>query len=44
MNAGCCKIMLHPEWKSAVFPASMFTTAPSEVVLRLVENRRKLME
>ena len=31
-NAGCCKILLHPSWGSAVYPASIFTTAPSEVV------------
>ena len=29
-NAGCCKILLHPTWGSAVYPATLFTTAPFE--------------
>lgn len=28
MNADCCKILLHPQWGSAVYPATIFTTAP----------------
>jgi Methylmalonic aciduria and homocystinuria type D protein len=28
MNAGCCKILLHPVWGSSVYPATIFTTAP----------------
>mmetsp|Transcript_71081 Transcript_71081/g.139622 ORF Transcript_71081/g.139622 Transcript_71081/m.139622 type:complete len:200 (+) Transcript_71081:17-616(+) len=32
-NAGCCKIILHPQWGSAVYPASIFTTAPVDAVL-----------
>lgn len=32
LNAGFCKILLHPKWGSAVYPASMFTTAPAHVV------------
>lgn len=28
MNAGCCKVLLHPVWGSAVYPATIFTTAP----------------
>ena len=36
MNASCCKILLHPKYGSAVYPASMFTTAPKDVVLRLI--------
>ena len=28
MNAGCCKVLLHPAWGSAVYPATVFTTAP----------------
>eukprot|EP00199_Chlamydomonas_sp_CCMP681_P003017 CAMPEP_0119107446 /NCGR_PEP_ID=MMETSP1180-20130426/10186_1 /TAXON_ID=3052 ORGANISM="Chlamydomonas cf sp, Strain CCMP681" /NCGR_SAMPLE_ID=MMETSP1180 /ASSEMBLY_ACC=CAM_ASM_000741 /LENGTH=167 /DNA_ID=CAMNT_0007092933 /DNA_START=49 /DNA_END=552 /DNA_ORIENTATION=+ len=35
-NAGCCKILLHPKWGSAVYPASMFTTAPLEVLMAAV--------
>jgi hypothetical protein len=31
-NAGCCKILLHPSWSSAVYPATIFTTAPAEMI------------
>jgi hypothetical protein len=31
-NAGCCKILLHPKWGSSVYPASIFTTAPRDVM------------
>ena len=27
-NSGCCKVILHPQWGSAVYPASLFTKAP----------------
>jgi hypothetical protein len=27
-NTGCCKVVLHPAWGSAVYPASIFTKAP----------------
>lgn len=36
MNAGCCKVLLHPQWGSAVYPATLFTTAPSSRVLKLL--------
>lgn len=36
MNAGCCKIILHPQWNSAVYPATIFTNAPSELVLQTI--------
>jgi hypothetical protein len=27
-NSGCCKVVLHPTWGSAVYPASLFAKAP----------------
>ncbi|KAL6750020.1 methylmalonic aciduria and homocystinuria type D protein [Haematococcus lacustris] len=36
-NAGCCKVLLHPRWGSAVYPASLFTTAPPEQLLQLLQ-------
>ena len=27
-NTGCCKVLHHPKWGSAVYPASVVTTAP----------------
>jgi hypothetical protein len=35
-NAGCCKIVLHPRWGSAVYPASVFARAPVEAVMGAV--------
>jgi hypothetical protein len=35
-NAGFCKILTHPKWGSAVYPATMFAHAPTSVVLQLV--------
>jgi len=35
MNCGCCKVLLHPSWSSAVYPATIFTTAPRQVVIEL---------
>jgi hypothetical protein len=38
-NAGCCKILLHPKWGSAVYPASFFTKAPLEVVKEIISAK-----
>ena len=35
-NAGFCKILTHPSWGSAVYPASVFCFAPRSVVLEIV--------
>jgi len=32
MDAGMCKILLHPKWGSSVYPASAFTNATLEVI------------
>lgn len=32
LSAGMCKILLHPVWGAAVYPASLFTNAPFEAV------------
>jgi hypothetical protein len=37
MNAGCCKVLLHPVWGSAVYPATIFTDAPASVVSALLD-------
>mmetsp|Transcript_10931 Transcript_10931/g.32517 ORF Transcript_10931/g.32517 Transcript_10931/m.32517 type:complete len:163 (-) Transcript_10931:1150-1638(-) len=36
-NAGCCKVLLHPKWGSSVYPASMFSCAPKDVLLKAIE-------
>jgi hypothetical protein len=37
-NAGFCKILTHPKWGSAVYPATIFAHAPPEVVRDLIES------
>ena len=37
-NANCCKILLHPKWGSAVYPATLFTNAPGHLVSELVQH------
>lgn len=37
-NAGFCKILTHPKWGSAVYPATIFAHAPVDVVKRLIES------
>ena len=32
VDLGVCKILSHPEWKTAVYPTTMVTTAPLEVL------------
>ena len=36
-NAGCCKVILHPRWGSAVYPSSIFAKAPAEAVQQAVQ-------
>ena len=31
-NAGCCKVVFHPTWGSAVYPSTLFAIAPMEEV------------
>lgn len=35
-NAGCCKVLLHPRWGSAVYPASLFVKAPIASVVEAI--------
>ncbi|KAI1306109.1 hypothetical protein EDD11_004853 [Mortierella claussenii] len=37
-NAGCCKVLLHPVWGSKIYPATFFTTAPADVLLKVVQQ------
>ena len=32
-NVGCCNIILHPRWRSRIYPATLFTTAPAADLL-----------
>lgn len=35
-NAGFCKILTHPAWGSAVYPATLFAHAPRQVVIDIM--------
>lgn len=37
-NAGFCKILTHPKWGSAVYPATIFVYAPKGVVLQIMQS------
>lgn len=37
-DAGGCTILLHPQWKSAIYPASLFTTAPTDILLEVLKR------
>lgn len=37
-SAGFCKVLTHPAWGSAVYPATIFTHAPRDIVCRLLES------
>ena len=37
VDLGVCKIMSHPEWKTAVYPTTMVTTAPFDILTRALE-------
>lgn len=39
-NAGFCKILTHPQWGSAVYPATMFVFAPRQLVLDILQEYR----
>ena len=36
--AGGCKVLSHPTWGSAVYPATLFARAPLEVVVAAIER------
>jgi hypothetical protein len=31
-TTGCCKVLHHPVWGSSVYPASLITTCPADVL------------
>lgn len=37
-NAGFCKILTHPAWGSAVYPATIFTHCPIEVATQIINS------
>ena len=37
-NAGFCKVLTHPKWGSAVYPATIFVYGPRSIILNLIEE------
>ena len=37
-NVGCCRVLKHPKWNGACYPATMFTNAPRELVLHILSK------
>lgn len=37
-NAGFCKVLTHPKWGSAVYPATIFCYAPRDQVIQLIKE------
>jgi hypothetical protein len=37
-NAGFCKILTHPQWGSAVYPATIFAHAPEQVIAEVISS------
>lgn len=44
LSAGMCKILLHPEWGAAVYPATMFTNAPLEEIRKVIMEYNNKLE
>lgn len=38
-TAGCCRVVFHPKWGTAVYPATMFTNAPLEKLLESIAKQ-----
>mmetsp|Transcript_13356 Transcript_13356/g.33617 ORF Transcript_13356/g.33617 Transcript_13356/m.33617 type:complete len:190 (+) Transcript_13356:69-638(+) len=38
-NAGFCKVLTHPKWGSAVYPATIFCYAPRQVVAEILNGQ-----
>ncbi|KAI9308317.1 hypothetical protein BJ944DRAFT_260506, partial [Cunninghamella echinulata] len=38
-NVGCCHILLHPKWKSKIYPSTLFTTAPHDVLVKVINEK-----
>jgi hypothetical protein len=37
-NTGCCSLLVHPRWQTKVYPATVFTAAPVDVVLHILSD------
>jgi hypothetical protein len=39
-SAGFCKVLEHPAWGTAVYPATIFSNAPKEILIGILEQYR----
>mmetsp|Transcript_11808 Transcript_11808/g.13610 ORF Transcript_11808/g.13610 Transcript_11808/m.13610 type:complete len:196 (-) Transcript_11808:233-820(-) len=37
-SAGGCRVIVHPEWGTSIYPATFFTNAPLEVLLKALKS------
>ncbi|KAI9033980.1 methylmalonic aciduria and homocystinuria type D protein [Phycomyces nitens] len=37
-NVGCCHILLHPKWRSKIYPSTFFTTAPADLLVKVIDE------
>ena len=37
-NAGFCKVLTHPRWGTAVYPATIFTRAPRNLIIQMLQE------
>ncbi|KAI8091390.1 methylmalonic aciduria and homocystinuria type D protein [Gilbertella persicaria] len=38
-NVGCCHILLHPTWNSRIYPSTLFTTAPADILKKIINEK-----
>lgn len=43
-NAGCCKVVLHPKWGTAVYPATLFARAPADAVAAAIAGAEEQLK
>ena len=41
LDAGGCKVVLHPQWSSAFYPATFVTNAPVAAVYEALEEKNE---
>ncbi|KAJ3228456.1 hypothetical protein HK099_000011 [Clydaea vesicula] len=42
IQAGCCRVIVHPQWGTKNYPCSIFTDAPVDVIFNIFDNFHQL--
>lgn len=37
MDIGGCRVVIHPQWRSSIYPATLFTIAPPHVIANILQ-------